>query len=109
MAVLSPSLKQLTETVPALSARAYLWALVTSSVNRVACKPYAVALASPTASSSLSAGRMAVTGPKISSRTMAMSGVTPSKMVGGMNSPLPMARGAPPVRTCPPSALPFSM
>ena len=28
--VLSPSLKQLTETVPALSARAYLWALVTS-------------------------------------------------------------------------------
>ena len=32
-----------------------------------------------------------------------------SKMVGGMNSPLPMARGAPPVRTCPPSALPFSM
>jgi peptidoglycan/LPS O-acetylase OafA/YrhL len=62
---LSPEL--FTDTVPACKRRAMVCARVTSRVNRLACKPYEVSLATRMASSSSSTAITAITGPKISS------------------------------------------
>ena len=73
---------ELTLMTPAWSAFAARSALPMSRLQIEPDSPYGVALASRSASSSVSKAMIDTTGPKISSRAMRMSFETPSKTVG---------------------------
>jgi len=79
---MSPPSYWLTQTLPARTARAVLWALEMSEVQMPAARPYGVSLAMAMASSAVSKVITDSTGPKISSWAIFMALVTPSKMVG---------------------------
>ena len=64
-----------------------------------------VSLAIRMASSLLRAVKIAVTGPKISSRAIVWPGCTLSNTVGAINNPLPISSAVPPVTATEPSAL----
>ena len=77
------------------------WARAMSAVKTPAARPKAVALARAMTSSSSSKSRTHTTGPKISSRAMVISSVTPEKTVGCTKKP-PKPCGwtrSPPVRS----------
>ena len=74
--------------------------------------PYCVVFASRIASSSESNGITDTTGPKISSRAIRISFVTPSKTVGMRKAPSASSGsegGSPPTTTVAPSPIPISM
>ena len=72
---------QLTESTPVRTARAIRIARPMSRVQIDPDRPYGLSFASRTASSSVSKGMIATTGPKISSRAIRMPEVTESKTV----------------------------
>ena len=81
-------------------------------MNTPADRPKCVALARATASASSSKSSTIITGPKISSRTMAMSSWHWSKTVGVTKKPrasAPSVSRLPPISIRAPSALPRSM
>ena len=79
------------------------WPRARSWVKTYETSPYSVSLASRTASSSVSKVEIASTGPKISSRRIALPGATSDTTVGAKNVPSP-SMASPPVSTRAPRA-----
>ena len=73
---------KLIHTIPDSSSRAMRSPLLRSDVHTDAPRPNSLSLASRSASSSESTTTIGSTGPKISSRMIRMSGVTPVRTVG---------------------------
>ena len=78
----SRTLCELSQTMPASTCWAKLWARLRSLVQMYAARPYFTPLASSSASASVSNGVIATTGPKISSWKIRASGATSANTVG---------------------------
>src|ERR1700733_15273649 len=99
-----PPRSALIQTVPVRSACATRWARCTSLVHTAPARPYRVSLASAIASSSLSNGITASTGPNTSSHATVMVGLTPVSTVGWTKNPPSVSPPRPPAATVAPSA-----
>ena len=94
--------------MPARSRPATSWARATSRVQTAAASPKGVALARRMSSSRSENFSTESTGPKISSRAIAISSLTFVNTVGSMKKPVSPTR-LPPVAQVAPSRFPASM